>query len=126
MKDHIKNQPEKHLDLVSQALITYKRTLELHDKTMVKQAERLVSVESKVESLEKLYGSQLVWKIEDYADKLSDAKANRKSTIYSPPFLTSRHGYKMALSASLYGDGKGGCGRQCRRERVKDKETLAV
>ena len=60
-----------------------------------------------VEALEKLYGSQLIWKIDNYAEKLYEAKAGKKPTIYSPPFLTSRHGYKMALSACLYGDGKG-------------------
>lgn len=60
-----------------------------------------------VESLEKLYGSQLIWKIDNYAEKMVDAKSGKKTTIYSPAFLTSRHGYKMALSACLFGDGKG-------------------
>ena len=59
-----------------------------------------------VENLEKLYGAQLIWKIDNYAEKLQDAKSGKKTTIYSPPFLTSRHGYKMALSLCLYGDGK--------------------
>ena len=60
----------------------------------------------KVENLEKLYGSQLIWKIDNYKEKLSEAKSGKKTTIYSPPFLTSRHGYKMAVSLCPYGDGK--------------------
>ena len=60
-----------------------------------------------VEALEKLYGSQLIWKIDNYEEKLQEGKTGKKTTIYSPPFLTSRHGYKLALSACLYGDGKG-------------------
>ncbi len=60
-----------------------------------------------MDSLEKLYGAQLVWKIDSYAEKFEEAKSGKKITIYSPPFLTSRHGYKMALSACLNGDGKG-------------------
>ena len=60
-----------------------------------------------VTSLEKLYGAQLVWKIEGYEEKMKESKAGQKPTIFSPPFLTGRHGYKLAMSASLYGDGKG-------------------
>ena len=60
-----------------------------------------------MDSLEKLYGCQLVWKIEQWADKVHEAKLGRKSTLFSPPFLTSRHGYKMAMSLCPYGDGKG-------------------
>lgn len=36
-----------------------------------------------------------------------DCKTGKKPTIFSPAFLTSRHGYKLALSACLFGDGKG-------------------
>lgn len=61
----------------------------------------------RVEGLEKLYGSQLIWKIDNYSSKLEEAKAGKKPTIFSPPFLTSRHGYKLAMSCCLYGDGKG-------------------
>ena len=61
----------------------------------------------RVEGLEKLYGSQLIWKIDNYTAKLEEAKAGKKPTIFSPPFLTSRHGYKLAMSCCLYGDGKG-------------------
>ena len=61
----------------------------------------------KVRDLEMLYGSQLVWKIDRYAERMQEAKTNKKVTIFSPPFLTSRHGYKMTVSACLNGDGKG-------------------
>lgn len=68
---------------------------------------QIVTLEKKVDALEKLYGCQLVWKIEQWADKVHEAKLGRKSTLFSPPFLTSRHGYKMAMSLCPYGDGKG-------------------
>lgn len=66
-----------------------------------------MTLEKKVDALEKLYGCQSVWKIEQWADKIHEAKLGRKSTLFSPPFLTSRHGYKMAMSLCPYGDGKG-------------------
>ena len=61
----------------------------------------------KVRDLEKLYGSQLVWKIDKYAERMQEAKQGKKVTIFSPPFLTSRHGYKLSVSVCLNGDGKG-------------------
>ena len=57
--------------------------------------------------MEKLYGAQLVWKIDGYKEKFRDAKEGTKPTLFSPPFMTGRHGYKMAMSCSLNGDGKG-------------------
>ena len=41
-----------------------------------------------------------------YAEKMEAAVKGRKTTIYSPPFYTSRHGYKMIASTCLNGDGK--------------------
>ena len=93
--------------MAGRSLQVLKETLDLHGRAMEKHALRLSTMEKKVEGLEKLYGSQLVWKIDNYEEKFQDAKSGKKATIYSPPFLTSRHGYKMALSACLYGDGKG-------------------
>ena len=64
-------------------------------------------LQSRVENLEKLYGAQLVWKIDGFATKSEEAANGTKKTIYSPAFLTSRQGYKMILSCCLNGDGKG-------------------
>lgn len=74
---------------------------------MEKLGTRIDDLSIKTDCLEKLYGAQLLWKIDNYQQKFNEAKAGSKSTIYSPPFLTGRHGYKMAMSACLYGDGKG-------------------
>ncbi len=103
----MKAEADSHLDFVNKAVITYKRTLDIQGQTLTAHTERLAEVETRVEALEKLYGAQFVWKIDNYADKFDDSKNGRKSTIYSPPFLTSRHGYRVVMSACLYGDGKG-------------------
>lgn len=55
----------------------------------------------------KIYGVHLLWKIADYKTKFNESKAGSKTVIFSPPFITGRHGYKLAVSASLFGDGKG-------------------
>uniref|UniRef100_A0A915L3J3 Uncharacterized protein n=1 Tax=Romanomermis culicivorax TaxID=13658 RepID=A0A915L3J3_ROMCU len=70
--------------------------------------ERLTNVETDLDRLNYIYGPHYIWRIDDFRRRFNDAKAGAKSTIYSPPFLTARHGYKMAVSACLYGDGRGG------------------
>lgn len=56
-------------------------------------------------TLEKLYGAQLIWRIENVKQKQNEARSGSRTTIFSEPFMTSRHGYKMIASLSLYGDG---------------------
>ena len=45
---HIRDEPDKHLNLVSCVLANYKRTLELQTEAIEQQAERLDLVEFKV------------------------------------------------------------------------------
>ncbi len=73
-----------------------------------RMSNRVDGLAARTDALEKLYGAQLLWKVDNYQQKFNEAKAGSRPTIFSPPFLTGRHGYKMALSACLFGDGKGG------------------
>ncbi|ELU13993.1 hypothetical protein CAPTEDRAFT_159010 [Capitella teleta] len=107
MSQHIRDQADRHLELAGQSLQILFQSVAIQTRAVDKCSSRITAIEDRVDGLEKLYGAQLVWKIDGYDEKYQDAKTGRKSTIFSPPFLTSRHGYKMILSASLFGDGKG-------------------
>ena len=63
--------------------------------------------EQRIEDLERITNSQLVWRIDDYRRKLKAAKSGEMDTIFSPEFYTSRNGYRLMASACLNGDGKG-------------------
>lgn len=97
----------QHIGNLCEALKKTNATMDSQAALMEEHVEILNAHERRIDALEKLYGAQLVWKIDGYADKLSESKSGKKTTIFSAPFLTSRHGYRMALSACLYGDGKG-------------------
>uniref|UniRef100_A0A1I8FJ31 TRAF-type domain-containing protein n=1 Tax=Macrostomum lignano TaxID=282301 RepID=A0A1I8FJ31_9PLAT len=58
----------------------------------------LAGIERRIACLEKLYGPQLVWRIDSYQERLAEAKSGKKTTLFSPPFLTHRYGYKLILS----------------------------
>ncbi|XP_048776587.1 TNF receptor-associated factor 4-like [Ostrea edulis] len=103
---HIKDDPIQHLAMACDVIFKHSKTLEDNEKLLGKHTENIQTMEKKVSTLEKLYGCQLVWKIEKWESKMDEAKLGRKTTIFSPPFLTARHGYKMAMSICPYGDGR--------------------
>ena len=49
----------------------------------------------------------LVWKIPDIRRRYRDAMEHRTISLYSPPFYTSPHGYRMCIRTYLNGDGIG-------------------
>ncbi|XP_071486784.1 TNF receptor-associated factor 4-like [Diadema antillarum] len=106
MQKHVSDEPTDHLSLVGQVMVKQTETLTSHKETLNEHKDSLGVCMQKVRDLEKLYGSQLVWKIDKYAERMQEAKTGKKVTIFSPPFLTSRHGYKLSVSLCLNGDGK--------------------
>ena len=49
----------------------------------------------------------LIWKIMHVSAKIYNSYNEPEKSIYSPPFCTSRHGYKMCARIYLNGDGMG-------------------
>ena len=49
----------------------------------------------------------LVWKVNELEKRVEEAKTGKIMSIYSPPFYTSLHGYRMCLRLYLDGDGQG-------------------
>ncbi|UJR30229.1 hypothetical protein I4U23_017767 [Adineta vaga] len=51
------------------------------------------------------YDGTLVWRIKEVQKKMNDAKTERQTSIYSPPFRSSPTGYLMMARLYLHGDG---------------------
>lgn len=49
----------------------------------------------------------LVWRISDMSKRVREAESGRTPSLYSPPFYSSRSGYKMCARVYLDGDGAG-------------------
>ena len=58
-------------------------------------------------SLTTTHNGVFLWRIPNVTQRRGDAKAKRIISIYSPPFYTSRFGYKLCVRAYLNGDGVG-------------------
>lgn len=62
----------------------------------------------KIEILEvKCSTGVYVWKVNDLSRRMREARMGRTLSLYSPPFYTSPHGYRVCLRAYLNGDGSG-------------------
>jgi hypothetical protein len=53
------------------------------------------------------HGPVFIWKIPDLSRRRRDAVLGKTVSLYSAPFYTSRHGYKICLRVYLNGDGGG-------------------
>ncbi|CAF3641287.1 unnamed protein product [Adineta steineri] len=64
------------------------------------------SLKEKINDLQNVsYDGTFIWKIINVKEKMDDARSERQSSIYSPPFYSSPTGYKMRLRLYLFGDG---------------------
>ena len=53
------------------------------------------------------YNGTFIWKIPEIQRRRGEARSGRTVSLYSAPFYTSRHGYKMCLRLYMDGDGSG-------------------
>ena len=53
------------------------------------------------------YSGVYIWKVPELTRRRRDAVLGKTISLYSAPFFTSRHGYKLCLRVYLNGDGSG-------------------
>ena len=82
-------------------LVAIEKSLSVKDNALAEHDVRLLSLEMTS------YDGVLRWKITEFTRRRSEAIAGRRLSIYSPPFFTSRNGYKMCARIYLNGDGMG-------------------
>ena len=104
---HFKSEVINHVRMLYGVVMDQKKDL-LESKVQLKeQMETVRRHEQRIEDLERITNSQLIWRIDDYHRKMKAAKSGEVDTIFSPEFYTSRNGYRLMASACLNGDGKG-------------------
>ncbi|CAF3669380.1 unnamed protein product [Adineta steineri] len=69
-------------------------------------SQDVASLKQKVEDMQfTSYDGMFIWKITNFNEKMADARSERQTSIYSPPFYTSPTGYKMCARLYFNGDG---------------------
>lgn len=91
----------KLIDLLDTKVAAMERAMALKDVTIAELELRMTNLESTS------YDGTLLWRITDFTRKRQEAVSGRITSVYSPPFYTSRTGYKMCARLYLNGDGMG-------------------
>ena len=77
-------------------------------ETVTRHAVSMEEIKLRQDVLDvKTTGGVFIWKIPDIRKRLRDAVERRTLSLYSPPFYSSPHGYRMCVRAYLNGDGSG-------------------
>ena len=99
-----------------------KQEIDTHQTQLLKMSENLQSVQQSLtqhavvidevrlrqDVLDvKTTNGVFIWKIPDIRRRFRDAMEGRTISLYSPPFYTSPHGYRMCVRTYLNGDGIG-------------------
>lgn len=78
------------------------------ERTLGQKDLQLVELETRLQEAElSTFDGIFIWKIPEFAKKRQDAIVGRCPAMFSPPFYTSKYGYKMCLRIYLNGDGTG-------------------
>ena len=111
---HMQKQVE-HLSSERQTLETVKRDVHGVHNQMHNLDNRLTQYSNMMEEMSlrqelqevKTTAGVSVWKITDVQRRYREAMEGKTLSLYSPPFYTSPHGYRMCIRTYLYGDGTG-------------------
>ena len=102
------NQLRRQFEAAQETRRRLEGRVESQDRMLAIQNLRFAYLEELVRQQQvSSYDGALLWKIPDYARRKNDAITGRQTSIYSPCFYTSRHGYKMSARIYLNGDGMG-------------------
>ena len=98
----------RQLEAANQTISRLQRRVEATEHALTIRNVALADLEEQVRQQQaSSYDGVLLWKIDDFSKRKTDAISGRQPSFYSPCFYTSRHGYKMCARIYLNGDGMG-------------------
>ena len=114
---HVQRQVQHLTDQSQQKLERDSMKRELHnihdqvhslDNRLIQYSNMMEEMSLRQELQEvKTTGGVFVWKINEVQRRYREAMEGKTLSLYSPPFYTSPHGYRMCIRTYLYGDGTG-------------------
>lgn len=109
--DEIKSVQEDHkkqLDKQLHQIATISESSQAVQESVSRHAVTMEDIKLRQDILDvKATGGVFIWKIPDIKRRYKDALERRTLSLYSPPFHSSPHGYRMCIRAYLNGDGSG-------------------
>jgi len=104
---HYKSGIIEHVRLLYDIVMSYGQRLDQHHELLQDHGALLENHQTQIADIERTARNQLTWRIDEYQRKMKEAKSGTCTTLFSQPFNTSKHGYRLCGSLCLNGDGKG-------------------
>jgi hypothetical protein len=102
--NHMKQEIESH----GTQILKISETLQTVQSHLTQYTVAIDEVRLRQDILDvKVTNGLLIWRIPDIRRRYRDAIERRTISLYSPPFYTSPHGYRMCIRTYLNGDGIG-------------------
>ncbi|XP_046855636.1 TNF receptor-associated factor 3-like [Xenia sp. Carnegie-2017] len=110
MRDRISTL-ERQLQDISSTILRFRERLDQIDESLARNTVKITDLEAQRGS--RVLGSNhsihsyngiLLWKVDNFSKKRQDAINGIKTALYSPPFYSSRYGYKMCAKICMNGD----------------------
>lgn len=99
---------QKDVSMMKSQLAGYLDTSETVQESVRRHAIAMEEIKLRQDILDmKTTNGVFIWKIPEIRRRYNDAQQGRTISLYSPPFHTSPHGYRMCMRAYLNGDGSG-------------------
>jgi len=92
---------EMNPDVVKSKLAEVSYLLNLQDMRIFELEQSQLALQSSA------FNGQLMWRVPGIEEARRQAQNGERVSLYSPPFYTTRHGYKMCARLYLNGDGIG-------------------
>ena len=99
--DQMRSELVSHMDPVVQAVVKMETAIQQLQDGFSEMALLVQTLQATS------YSGVFIWKIPEVKRRRQEAKMGRTLSLYSAPFYTSRHGYKLCLRLYMDGDGSG-------------------
>ena len=107
--------PSMSCDSYSMHMIAFEKDANKLEKNNEKLVEEIETLNCQVQMLASILCKQegsenngtIIWKIQQFSQRMSDAQTGECTSIFSLPFYTGRYGYKMCVQLYILGDGIG-------------------
>jgi hypothetical protein len=97
-----------NFQLLHTQLAGHMETIQTVQESVTRHAVAMEEIKLRQDILDvKTTHGVFIWKIPEITRRYRDAQDRRTLSLYSPPFHTSPHGYRMCIRAYLNGDGSG-------------------
>uniref|UniRef100_A0A5K3EX78 TNF receptor-associated factor n=1 Tax=Mesocestoides corti TaxID=53468 RepID=A0A5K3EX78_MESCO len=104
VRAHLNAELPLHMLLLREAFQALHNVIDLQAQAVRESQATIKKLQLKLQRNESYFEPSFIWRIDGYREKVEEAQQGRKTTLFSSPFYSHRHGYRVCLSLCPYGE----------------------